>query len=1507
MDNKIHESGIDVAVISTQTEIQELEHSFTDTFDVMPNDSPEKIEISIQTDTPEIRVTEHSDICLQTDFIWSMASHQPVNTTTGFLFTVERPSASVGLETDNMSNPITNSIEESVSAELANQVSRTRTYEKNIISEDLCVEDEDSSEEQYSDTCVLFYDFVNKCYIQSVVESESSKVMKGDKTRFDHHTVDTKYRLSEKDENVGGEETVRSQSTNNHNDRQIDDGVRIHPSYSEYSYKTTTSKQTEDIPDQSEVSKTSYLSKNGQHSYRQENSRGNTENRDKMVEEQAINELYKSHGEENVSRDYFSLNKGPRSYKLKYAEDEVVPEKKFLSLHNEAEEQNVKPTYKFDSQEMFSLHTEPKSYKLNYMDKDDTSTQSETKSDETYHKEEYVSVMDENIDESPEEEYSEEIVTFEIPIKADVQERSMSEILTSNHLPRTYKEQHMNNEFVSDQSSDSSEEEIREEIETFEIPIDMAVQESLFSSEHKPSLYKQKYTDGEFTFDQKLVSSENATTEESVISTQRSRGEDTIPRELFSVQTKPRSYEEKYMDNEIVIDRNIESPPEEMTEIVTYEMPTNTDVQEPSLADMFKSERKPLFERFVDDEDIVEDIVSPRRDDMLTRDYLIPTQAGIHQNTNTQNSTSSQQSQSSQSDTSQRTSETGQSEHHSFESKTVKRSKIPDDDSNDDDDENRNGRDEVFTKQTSEHHHSKHNTQIQTILTEREHVMETEFYVPDIEASQAEMEALKEEHEKTMAAIRKAAAERKNRTDELKSKTKQVIKTEFEMTKEVENWNDEETEKRNNDSKQVTFDMNAVETREYSFISEESGSQKSEDLAEKTSETDYMTETRLEKPEIDKSEKKLQQLEEMWKGYVKVEQELKKRQEESDEKAKNDLIDDVFSDSEDMPNDKQTQLKYSHGPIARPNFREYKVQTRIETEEPISPITKVEKADITFMPTYSVDYRRERPKTEEDVQTYNVDNRINRPMNDDETIVKESFTQVRSERKPTSLEKKPTYLSSDKKPAVSSNEKPLFTTPVLNQTNSSSNKIPAILTPEKKSVSPLPRSVSVDTYSRNKGSMRSTGVEVSVASSDDFTQTDDIVPVYESAKNSQRNDLNGHQIKSELDRLHNERIEIIEMLALNYLPASLTVELLEAKLNYCIGQTDLLLDSLEDTWKIQEAIDISESHNTHIVSKEYLTKYREDLRKSKKDIKICKERMDIKSGKGRGRPLGRNRDMCRLRRQTEIEAFRVERKLEQQNFNTVKTINRLAPAVDHYDRKTRSASPNSSKNNYHHTMTPSEHAAYLIKLRKEVVKATEQEELRHRISRSCSPYVGHRFDSEYSPLTSPRTYSAYSSERLSVSPRISVSVTEPIENGMRSYTVAPRSPTSPRSYSADTNYDSSNYQQNYITDNSGLNRCHSVERSGSYRTASPLYNRTTSPQYHRTLSPSYNRATSSNYNLSPLATPRRLSLEQETFSENVYSVNESQQLLREIQEARQHNQREITRAEETLQSYNRYE
>ena len=255
------------------------------------------------------------------------------------------------------------------------------------------------------------------------------------------------------------------------------------------------------------------------------------------------------------------------------------------------------------------------------------------------------------------------------------------------------------------------------------------------------------------------------------------------------------------------------------------------------------------------------------------------------------------------------------------------------------------------------------------------------------------------------------------------------------------------------------------------------------------------------------------------------------------------------------------------------------------------------------------------------------------------------------------------------------------------------------------------------------------------------------------------------------------------MLALNYLPASLTVELLEAKLNYCIGQTDLLLDSLEDTWMIQDEMNVTETHN---VTREYLTKYKEDLRKSKHDIKVCKERMDISTGKGRGRPIGRNRDLFRLKRQTEIEAFKVERKLEQQNFNTVKSIHRLSPSLDETERKTRSASPRTRGSFYLHTMSPSEHAAYLLKLRKQVVKATEQDELRHRISRSCSPYIGNRLDMEYSPLPSPRSSSTC--DRLTVSPRISVSVAEPVDDCLGSYTVASQSPGSHRSYSADSNY-----------------------------------------------------------------------------------------------------------------------
>ncbi|XP_063427179.1 uncharacterized protein LOC134710718 [Mytilus trossulus] len=1020
---------------------------------------------------------------------------------------------------------------------------------------------------------------------------------------------------------------------------------------------------------------------------------------------------------------------------------------------------------------------------------------------------------------------------------------------------------------------------------------------------------------------------------------------ETRQRDLQSHKIEPRTFKRHHLNEEIIIDR--ESSRENVTdEVLKSTVPKESKLHQPSLSETFKFERKAPTERYVDNENIVEDMVSPRKDDTrytLSKDYIRPTQAGIRQNTNEQPSTSSQQSNSSQSDSSQRTSETGQSEHHSFETKTIKRKQL-DDKGDEESDDEKEGRDEVF-EQVSEHHHSKRdNTQVQTILTEREHVMETEFYVPDIEASQAEMDALKEEHEKTMEAIRKAASERKQRTDALKSKTKKVIETEFEMTKELETLNDEDLQKRNNENKQVTFDMNSIETREYSILSEDNEPQ---DVPEKKVVTEYVTETKQDRSENDDTESKLQKLESMWKDYVRIEKELKEQNVEKDDKSKNDLIDDVMSDNDEPSNKRreETPLKSRTEPVTRPNFREYKVQTNIETDE---PIMKIDKTDIKFMPTYTIDYQGDRPRNDSETV---VKERVTKvtsdrkpavvtysPRNNTETVVKENVTKVTSDRKPavitytprnnseTVVKESATKVTSDRKPAVITSLPPVSSEKI--PTVRSLNKVPAIVKSDKKPVTSLPRSLSVDTYTNKKGKTCSIGTEVSVDISDDFTQTDnEIVPAYEPPQRSQKKDPNSNQIKSELDRLHKERVEIIEMLALNYLPASLTVELLEAKLNYCIGQTDLLLGSLEETWNnIQDVIDIEEEHNTHVVTKEYLTKYMEDLRKSKYDIKVCKERMDIKSGKGRGRPVGRNRDLHRMMRQTEIEAFQAERKMEQQNFNTVKSINRISPAFDEIDRKFNSASPRNRDRINIHTMSPSEHAAYLIKLRKQVVKATEQEDVRHRISRSCSPYVGQRYDGDHTPLASPRSYSAYSSETLNASPRISISVTEPVENGIGSYTTSQRrystdtySSTSQRSYSADANYYSSLRQQTYTTD-SPSRRSGSMtyttespsRRSGSYsRPSPPLYNRFSSPDYSRSMSPQYNRSSSPQlnrsvspqYNLRTDVISPHHSYEQEALSESVYSVNETQELLREIQEARERNQVEISRAEETLNTH----
>lgn len=396
--------------------------------------------------------------------------------------------------------------------------------------------------------------------------------------------------------------------------------------------------------------------------------------------------------------------------------------------------------------------------------------------------------------------------------------------------------------------------------------------------------------------------------------------------------------------------------------------------------------------------------------------------------------------------------------------------------------------------------------------------------------------------------------------------------------------------------------------------------------------------------------------------------------------------------------------------------------------------------------------------------------------------------------------------------------------------------------------------------------------------------------------------LSNDQIKNKLDKLHKERVQIIEMLSLNYLPASFTVELLEAKLNYCIGQTDLLLRSLEEHWDSDDERH-STIHHPHI-TREYLSMYRDELQRSKTDIEICRERMVRKQGTGRGRTKGRNRDFWRMKRSAEIEAFKVERMLEYQNYERSRTLHNINNSIHESlpDGGSRSVSPTSSIHSSSQYMTPKQHKDHLVSLRKELVKHTEDKEFLNRISRSSSP-LHQRMTSHSSPRTlhhdylSPRSastqdrfyepvscnYDYYSmnspresilsprtshhNRHLAYSPRIAFSVADELPScmdyGYSTYLVTPQGRDSPRSVSSDTRPPS--------------NTLHSPTQL-STGSMSP------EPRYR------------------PMSDQ---SLDQRPDYRNSYTGSESRQLLHEIEQIRLQNRSEIRRAQHILDSYSK--
>ena len=262
-----------------------------------------------------------------------------------------------------------------------------------------------------------------------------------------------------------------------------------------------------------------------------------------------------------------------------------------------------------------------------------------------------------------------------------------------------------------------------------------------------------------------------------------------------------------------------------------------------------------------------------------------------------------------------------------------------------------------------------------------------------------------------------------------------------------------------------------------------------------------------------------------------------------------------------------------------------------------------------------------------------------------------------------------------------------------------------------------------------------------------------------------KTDDKDHAMKDELEKLQKEKQHILDLLGLSGVPNSVTVELLEAKLNYCIGQTDLLLDNL-DTLVPDENVKKPKTEDQK--TKDFITKYREDLKQSKADVEECRKQLSSPSGRGRGAGRGRThlrrQDFFNHQRQAEVEAFRLERLREQQDYeksrhgisnkgstplkgNTPLLGN--SPVVTPRSDISRDSSPSYSPC----YITPREHKAHLIDLRRQLINDVVEEELQY--SRSCSPRLGHGNHLSPSKNRSPPRFTSPSDQSQGFSPKVS--------------------------------------------------------------------------------------------------------------------------------------------------------
>ncbi|XP_069119081.1 uncharacterized protein [Argopecten irradians] len=716
----------------------------------------------------------------------------------------------------------------------------------------------------------------------------------------------------------------------------------------------------------------------------------------------------------------------------------------------------------------------------------------------------------------------------------------------------------------------------------------------------------------------------------------------------------------------------------------------------------------------------------------------------------------------------------------------------------------------AIESKTAEHHLRKYNTkqdQTQTVIIERQSVIETETNVPDMDVTNAEMEALKAEHIKMMDSLKKAAEGRKIRTQELK--------TRLEKQTNLENQPGKTPEPKSGKSSKETLHGPPTEAIE--------------ELILPVKETDQQSSVPSIASEIDSHR--------------------------STQVSRLDSLSSLTSEGTLLGE----EVSY---------FLSDECDGRLYT--------------------YKEGFR----SGAENKTLLARNNMTNEPV-EDKLSDREGSPQLQTP--PNS----PTALRNDEtKHSQYQNTQPYRRSPEVQP-----NYL-ALL----KTKTPV-------TYVRETSGKISTGVEVSVDSSDDFTQTDlqalkldleefNIDSTTHSETRTVRSKSNP-SIKSELSRLQKERVEIIELLSMNYLPASLTVELLEAKLNYCIGQTDTLLKTLEETWDRTDIIITDEHHHTDI-TREYVTNYRHDLQKSKWDIQVCKEKMNrgLKHGAGRGRTRTRNRDIAKWKRLEEIEAFKAERFMEQQNYERARSISplkKVSPCEN--ERHSRSASPSSLETSPR-LMTPKQHRDHLVDLRRTLVEVIERDENAYRASRSCSPQLSHYDDTDR--MFSPRSSS------YNCSPQTSPIHVRHSPHASQEHHYMPRIPISPRAsperhYSPSSSPEHQRYRTYYDSTNSLVvpdqYTLTSSPRSYSYSPArthaqirSDLYNGTSLSSRVTSTSPQRTQST-----------PRKTHFDYDGVQDRESRSNDqsnafqdTRDLFRDMQEARMQNQQEIARAQNTL-------